>query len=400
MRRSMAFLMVLLVGCGESFSAQTESGGSGGSGAGPQTTGSGAGGGVSTGSPAGGSGGSGAAGGSGGSGAAGGSGGGTYGEMECDVPTGISLEVLSPTCAAGSAGCVADWAGAFGKPGHVDGQAGSARFVGLYGIAVGATHAYVTTAHAVRRIHLETGVVETVAGSTKAGNDDGMGKQASFHCPRGIAIGEGALYVADHGNGSVRRVDLSTGQVTTLPASFVGPNHLLLREGLLHVTGISDVRRYSLTTETVVQFPSDGPPSLNDAGGLAYHAQYNLLYLADSANHMVRKIGEGSLGPAQVGGEPGYLDGNGTGARLQFPRGMIAINDTLFVADRENHRIRTITPTAGYATATLAGNGTVLHQQGVGLTAGIVSPTDVAYDPGSGDLFVAEGTVVRRVHLP
>jgi hypothetical protein len=390
-RRSMAFLAFLVVGCGETFSAQTGSGsGGGGSGAGGETTAASAAGG----------GGSGAAGG-GGSGAAGGSGGGqTYGETECDVPTGISLAVQSPTCAPGTAGCVADWAGAFGQPGHLDGEAASARFVGLYGIALGEAYAYVTTAHAVRRIHLETGVVETVAGSTKVGNDDGAGEDATFHCPRGIALGEGELYVADHGNSSVRHIDLATGQVTTVPASFVGPNHVLLREGMLHVTGTSDVRRFDLATETLVQFPSDGPPALNDTGGLAYYPEYNLFYLADSGNHIVRKIGEGNLGPAQVGAAPGYLDGSGTNALLRFPRGLIAIENTLFVADQENHRIRTITPTAGYVTATLAGNGTPLHQQAVGPAAGIVSPTDLAYHPGSGDLFVAEGTVIRRVHLP
>lgn len=399
MRRSLAFLAFLVMGCGETFSAQTGSGsGGGGSGAGGATAAAGAGGETSTASPAGGSGGSGAA---GGAGAAGGSGGGqTYGETECDVPTGISLDIASPTCAAGTTGCVADWAGAFGQPGHVDGEAGAARFVGLYGIAVGEAYAYVTTAHAVRRIHLETGVVETVAGSTKAGNDDGTGEDATFHCPRGIALGEGALFVADHGNGSVRRIDLDSGQVTTLPAPFVGPNHLFVRGGMLHVTGTSDVRRFDLETELTIQFPSDGPPPLNDPGGLAYYAEYDLFYLADSGNHIVRKIGEGNLGPAQVGGEPGYLDGSGTGALLRFPRGLIAIENTLLVADRDNHRIRTITPVAGYVTATLAGNGTTVHQQGVGLTAGIVSPTDLAHHPGSGDLFIAEGTVIRRVHLP
>lgn len=70
--------------------------------------------------------------------------------------------------------------------------------------------------HQIMRIHLATGQVTAWAGSGSAGLQDGASRAARFNCPWGIALdGEGNLYVADSGNGCVRKVD-TVGEVSTL----------------------------------------------------------------------------------------------------------------------------------------------------------------------------------------
>jgi streptogramin lyase len=72
--------------------------------------------------------------------------------------------------------------------------------------------------HAIRRVHLSTGSTETVAGALGlSGDDDGPLAMARFNSPQGLAFdGRDALYVADHDNGLVRRVSLTTGMVSTV----------------------------------------------------------------------------------------------------------------------------------------------------------------------------------------
>ncbi len=60
-------------------------------------------------------------------------------------------------------------------------------------------------------------VVSTLAGGGGKGLRDGRGRTALFDQPTAVALdGQGHLYVADTGNGVVRQIDLSTGDVSTL----------------------------------------------------------------------------------------------------------------------------------------------------------------------------------------
>jgi hypothetical protein len=62
---------------------------------------------------------------------------------------------------------------------------------------------------------METGTVATVAGSSP-GFRDGVGAEARFFEPGGVARIDNVLIVADTGNHALRRVDLETGAVTSL----------------------------------------------------------------------------------------------------------------------------------------------------------------------------------------
>lgn len=86
--------------------------------------------------------------------------------------------------------------------------------------------------------------VATAAGSGANGNTDGAAERAAFSGPKGVAVdADGAVYVADTDNGSVRRVQ--NGAVTTIlsrdsrdvTALFpVSPTGLLIRGNTLYIS--------------------------------------------------------------------------------------------------------------------------------------------------------------------
>ena len=73
----------------------------------------------------------------------------------------------------------------------------------------------------IRRVAVATGEVTTIAGSGEEGGADGVGDAAQFYIPSGIAISldGGALFVADLANHKIRRVEVATGEVTTVAGS-------------------------------------------------------------------------------------------------------------------------------------------------------------------------------------
>jgi len=60
-------------------------------------------------------------------------------------------------------------------------------------------------------------VVSTIAGTPgTSGSSDGTGAAAKFNEPKGIVLSGGFLFVADGGNGKIRKVDPTSGSVTTV----------------------------------------------------------------------------------------------------------------------------------------------------------------------------------------
>ena len=86
-------------------------------------------------------------------------------------------------------------------------------------------------------------------GSGLEGFSDGPADTASFRSPQGMAERDGALYVADTGNHAVRRVDLRSGRVETIAGN--GRKE----EGAIHVA--ADARTVSLRSPWDVTFLGD-----------------------------------------------------------------------------------------------------------------------------------------------
>ena len=75
---------------------------------------------------------------------------------------------------------------------------------------------------AVRKIEAATGIITTVAGTGEPGysGDSGPGNRAQLREPNDVFLdGRGGLLIADIQDQRVRRLDLATGIITTLPAT-------------------------------------------------------------------------------------------------------------------------------------------------------------------------------------
>ena len=89
------------------------------------------------------------------------------------------------------------------------------------GITTDGANLYVTDRHVIRRIALSINEVSTFAGSGP-GSADGTGLSASFNLPQGITTDGTHLYVADSENSRIRKILISSGEVTTPAGSGLG----------------------------------------------------------------------------------------------------------------------------------------------------------------------------------
>ncbi|MDN5214413.1 hypothetical protein QQ020_20200 [Fulvivirgaceae bacterium BMA12] len=97
------------------------------------------------------------------------------------------------------------------------------------------------------------------------------------------------------------------------------------------------------------------------------------------------------------GGQAGFSDGVGADAKFHNPTSLtIGPQGILYVADRDNHRIRKISP-EGEVT-TIAGNGETGLIDGNLPEAKFTSPQAIAFDL-EGNLLIAEKTVLRKIDI-
>jgi uncharacterized protein (TIGR03437 family) len=242
------------------------------------------------------------------------------------------------------------------------------------------------------------GFIRTIAGNGVAGfaGDNGPAASSQLNAPYGLSFDfAGNLYIADLGNARIRRIAPS-GIISTVagggafPAggqndgsmatavAFIAPRNIATDgNGVIYISDFGAHRVYQMTTDGTLTtlagtgsagYSGDGVAALallNYPTALAVDRQGNV-YIADSGNHLIRKVSGGRLISI---------------ARASLPTGLAFDGvATLFVADHSAAQILEIPLSVGTATA--------LN----------VSATDVAYG-NDGNLYVADVTVARRVSL-
>jgi streptogramin lyase len=138
----------------------------------------------------------------------------------------------------------------------------------------------------------------------------------------------------------------------------------------------------------------------NDPAGLVADTAGSL-FIADSRNHVIRKITTNSFVTTFAGqaGTPGTSDGTGS-ARFDTPSGIaLAPNGDFYVSDTGNHTIRKITP-AGAVTTIAGGAGQSGFTNALRTAARFNSPLGIAA-AADGTIFVADtGNHLVRVMAP
>jgi sugar lactone lactonase YvrE len=190
-----------------------------------------------------------------------------------------------------------------GNAGYRDGPATQSQFNGPIGVAVDARgNVYIADSYNDRiRVITTDGNVTTVAGKGTPGYADGHRTSAMFDTPCGIvAASDGSLIVADTGNDRLRKIT-PDGNVTTIPINFAQNDYLsnpiglaLSHDNFLYVTELDRPRILQLAPDgTARTITIDDKIRFNQATGIALgpHAdQPAELYVADSANYIVRKL--------------------------------------------------------------------------------------------------------------
>ena len=205
------------------------------------------------------------------------------------------------------------------RPGYADGKGSAAQFVYPTGVTVdrhGNLYIADRGSHSIRKITSD-GTVSTLAGDGKPGYSDGPGNQSRFADPITVIVDSlGNLYVADAGNQSIRKIT-PEGLVTTLAGD--------------GKPGYKDGRG----TEARFDWPT----------GVVLDSE-GTLYVSDSNNSRIRRISPaGEVTTLAGAGIPGYSDGPGETARFHFPTGLeVDRNGNLYIADSANNLIRFITP--------------------------------------------------------
>lgn len=157
------------------------------------------------------------------------------------------------------------------------------------------------------------GLLTHIAGpwSYQTGNIDNMGTNARFNHPGSITTIGDTLYVADAYNNVIRKIT-PDGNVTTFAGSKVAG----------YADGIGTDAKFN-NPHGIVAIGKD-------------------LYVTDSSNHLIRKIDQNGAVTTIAGSDKGNEDGGLTEARFYFPTNITAIDDTLYVIDAGNRRIRKI----------------------------------------------------------
>lgn len=223
---------------------------------------------------------------------------------------------------------------------------------------------------------LSDGRLRTVAGNGRRdySGDGGPATRASLQLPLGLcADAAGNIYVADTANHRVRKIDAN------------GNIQLVAGKGAAGFSGDGGpAERAELNTPVAVTLGPDGS-----------------LYIADAANHRVRRVSkEGVISTLAGDGVARTAGDGGMAARASFgwPYALaFGPDQALYVLDSQQLRVRRIDAASGLVT-TVAGNGrnTVSGDGGSPLQAGLGRLEGMAFDT-AGNLYLGEGGGVIRV---
>ncbi|MBA3443111.1 MAG: redoxin domain-containing protein [Pyrinomonadaceae bacterium] len=263
-----------------------------------------------------------------------------------------------------------------GDAGASDGSFEKATFYRPQGMSLDGDALYLadTENHLIRRIDLRTRTVSTVAGTgeqSRARDEAGPARSIALNSPWDLQLIGRTIFIAMAGPHQVGQLDLDKEQVST----FAGSGH--------------EARTDGPRSEAAFAQPS----------GLASDGK--TLFVADSESNIIRAIDLAPEGHVRTlaGGDLfkfGDREGRGDEARFQHPLGVVFTDGKLLIADTYNHKIKQLDPQTGVV-KTFTGTGK--PGQADGEKAAFYEPGGLSV--ANGKLFIADTNnhAIRTVDL-
>ncbi|MEE9295517.1 MAG: hypothetical protein V3W34_11220, partial [Phycisphaerae bacterium] len=218
----------------------------------------------------------------------------------------------------------------------------------------------------------EMSTIETIAGTGAAGfsGDGGPATAAQINAPEHVAVDSaGDVFIGDTMNHRIRKIDVGTGDISTYGG-----------------------------TGTAAYSGDGGPASsaaMNEPRGLFVDGSGDL-FLADSQNHVIRKIASATGVITVVAGrnrDPGFGDGGLATIAVLLEAEDVAVDaaGNLYIVCLTQGRVRKVDVGTGIIT-TLIGSGTELAPADPNDDVMFLSPSGVAVD-SAGNVYVADRDV-------
>jgi sugar lactone lactonase YvrE len=300
------------------------------------------------------------------------------------------------------------------------------------------------TNHCIRKVERATGKISTVAGTGKKGytGDGGKATDATFNEPYAVVLDrDNHMYIVDRLNAVIRKVDGKTGIVTTVAgngkkdyagdggkatdASMREPNDCILDgKGGLLIADVADwrIRRLDLSTGTISTFAGTGKAKIatkaridrtpcGDGGpadkaivvgarAVCVDGKGNT-FICEREGSAVRKVdAKGIITTIAGTGEWGYSGDNGKATQAVFagPKGIRCDrHQDVYVVDCENHCIRKIAVRTGVVRTIAGGKKGTGGDGGPAPEASMDRPHGCVID-GDGTLYIAD-TNNHRVRM-
>jgi sugar lactone lactonase YvrE len=241
-------------------------------------------------------------------------------------------------------------------------------------------------AHVVRKVDRSTGASTVVAGTGEAGfyGDGGPATLAKLRNPSGIAVNAaGDLFIADTGNNRIRRVDHTTGIITTIAGS----------RSNAHTPNADNSYFYAadtLATDAAIAEPF----------GIVVADNGDIFFSQRSAGVVSRINHTGII--TDVAGKgfntQDQSSGQATQVGLYEPRGLaLDLMGNLYIADFGNHRIMklllmgTMSSIAGTGIAGFSGDGQSAT------AAQLWGPQSVSLDSAGNVYIIDANALVRKI---